>query len=190
MHLEEIAYHFRPYLSAARPKVIAPTDRSMRTSVIPQVMSALVFLKVVASGVTTRDTVKKSNASQVHAKKATRKNIHCCKLSRANVLNGFAILRIGGFRLVIRVAAYLPIDTFPCSEYSLGDSARVALAILRKGSERRNDATESCRDCSELLRKVTGYIWMIPKEGRRNIACRLSLVGTASDTMRIVLDGN
>lgn len=55
--------HFRPHLSAARPKVIAPTDRNISTNVMPHVMSALDLPKSFARAVTVSETVKKSNAS-------------------------------------------------------------------------------------------------------------------------------
>jgi hypothetical protein len=57
--------------------MMEPTDRSISTRVMPQVMSVLVLSNVSASCSTVSETVKKSNASHVHAKKATRKNIHC-----------------------------------------------------------------------------------------------------------------
>lgn len=63
--------HFLPYLSAAMPKIMEPTERNMSTRVIPQVMSALVLLKSLASSETVRETVKKSNASHDHARKPT-----------------------------------------------------------------------------------------------------------------------
>lgn len=86
----------------------------MRTKVIPQVMSVLDLPKVSARSDTVKETVKKSKASQDQAKKATRKNSHCCVLSIASSLKGFGALAIGGFRVVIRVAAYLPIDMRSC----------------------------------------------------------------------------
>jgi hypothetical protein len=55
--------HFRPYRSAAIPKVTAPTDRNMSTSVMPQVMSVLERSNASAKSVTVRDTVKKSYAA-------------------------------------------------------------------------------------------------------------------------------
>lgn len=70
-------------------------------------MSVLVLPKVSAKSDTVSDTVKKSNASQLHAKKATRKNIHCWKFRSASALNGFGALFIGGFRDGMRVAIYL-----------------------------------------------------------------------------------
>ena len=57
--------HFRPYLSAASPKIIEPTDLNMRTNVIPHVMSVVVLSNSSARSETVRLTVKKSNASQV-----------------------------------------------------------------------------------------------------------------------------
>ena len=38
--------HFRPYRSAAMPNKTEPTDRNMRTSVMPQVMEAVDFPNV------------------------------------------------------------------------------------------------------------------------------------------------
>ncbi len=126
--------------------MIAPTERSISTRVIPHVMSALVFPKVSAKSPTTSDTVKKSKASHlsmcqpqnkrlfqkvtnVHAKNATRKNSHCCKLSNARVLNGLGIGRSGGLRDEIRVALYRPADLRSRSEYSeLGDCSRSSFA--------------------------------------------------------------
>lgn len=56
--------HFLPYLSAAIPKMIEPTDRNISTSVIPHVISVFETLKSVAKSLTVKLTVKKSNASQ------------------------------------------------------------------------------------------------------------------------------
>lgn len=55
--------HLRPHLSAAKPKVMAPTDRNIKTNVIPHVISAFDLPKSFASAVTVKETVKKSNAS-------------------------------------------------------------------------------------------------------------------------------
>jgi hypothetical protein len=55
--------YFRPYLSPRRPKIIAPTERSINVSVMPHVTSEGSFPNVSAMGVTVRETVKKSNAS-------------------------------------------------------------------------------------------------------------------------------
>lgn len=71
---------------------------------MPHVMSVLSLPKVSARSGTTRDTVKKSKASQVHAANATKKNSHCWRLSRPRVLKGFAMGRSGGFSEVRRVA--------------------------------------------------------------------------------------
>jgi hypothetical protein len=57
--------HFLPYLSAAIPKRIDPTERNISTRVIPQVISALVLPKSAAKSLTVKLTVKKSKASQV-----------------------------------------------------------------------------------------------------------------------------
>ncbi len=56
--------------------------------------------------------MKKSKASQDQAKKATRKNSHCCMFSRRTSLMGFGALAIGGFKVEIRVAKYLLIPSF------------------------------------------------------------------------------
>ena len=117
--------HLRPYLSAAIPmhsvrlcyiKLIAeglpnitlPTDRNIRTKVMPQVIWELDFPNCLANCETVSETVKKSNASQDHPKKPTRKNIHCWKLSKARSLNGLGALFMGGLSVGIRVAIYLP----------------------------------------------------------------------------------
>lgn len=55
--------HFLPYLSAAKPKVIAPTDLNINTSVIPQVISVFETPKSAAKSLTVKLTVKKSKAS-------------------------------------------------------------------------------------------------------------------------------
>jgi hypothetical protein len=90
------------------PKAIAPTDRNLHsdqirsfvngsttptyinTSVIPQVISLVDFPNVSARSDTVNETVKKSNASHVQPKNATRKNIHCLKLSNPSSVNGFS----------------------------------------------------------------------------------------------------
>jgi hypothetical protein len=100
--------HFLPYRSAAKPKMILPTDRSIKTRVIPHVMSAFVLSNDSANSVTVSETVKKSNASHDHAKKATRKKSHCWRLSMRRSVNGFGTLSCAGFSVVMRVAAYLP----------------------------------------------------------------------------------
>ena len=87
--------------------MVDPTDRNINTSVIPQVMSVLVFPKVSARSETVRETVKKSKASQDHAKKATRKNSHCLVLKRVSSLKGFSAFAMGGLRVEMRVARYL-----------------------------------------------------------------------------------
>jgi len=97
--------HLRPYLSAAIPKVTAPTDLNMSTSVIPHVISALVLPKVLARLETVSETVKKSKASHVQAMNPQRKKSHCWPLSRARSLNGFAMCSIGGLRVDTLVAA-------------------------------------------------------------------------------------
>jgi hypothetical protein len=88
--------------------MVDPTLLNINTRVIPQVMSVLLLLNVSARSPTVNDTVKKSNASQVHAMKATRKNIHCWKLNIISSLMGLGALAIGGLRVVSLVAAYLP----------------------------------------------------------------------------------
>jgi hypothetical protein len=64
--------HFLPYLSAANPKIIAPTDRNISTRVIPQVISVFETSNCVAKSETVKLTVKKSKASQVYLILATR----------------------------------------------------------------------------------------------------------------------
>lgn len=59
--------HFLPYRSAAIPNRTEPTDRNMRTSVMPQVMSVVDLSKVLDRPLTVRETVKKSKASQVYS---------------------------------------------------------------------------------------------------------------------------
>src|SRR5271156_1491055 len=102
--------HLRPYRSAAIPKIVEPTDLNISTRVMPQVIWVLVFLNVWARSVTVRETVKKSNASQDQAKKATAKKSHCWRFSKARRRNGLATFSMGGFSVVIRVAAYRPGD--------------------------------------------------------------------------------
>lgn len=63
--------HLLPYLSAAIPKMIEPTERNMSTRVIPHVICALLLRKSLARSETVRETVKKSKASHDHAKKPT-----------------------------------------------------------------------------------------------------------------------
>ena len=49
--------HFRPYLSAAIPNKMAPTERNMSTRVMPHVISAFVRLNSLARSVTVKETV-------------------------------------------------------------------------------------------------------------------------------------
>lgn len=55
---------------------------------------------------------EKKHTSQVQPKNATKKNIHCLKLSIASNVNGFSSLSIGGFNVGIRVARYRPMLIF------------------------------------------------------------------------------
>jgi hypothetical protein len=63
--------HFRPYRSAARPKMMDPTDRNISTNVIPHEIWTLVLPKVTARSERVKLTVKKSKASQDYGKLAT-----------------------------------------------------------------------------------------------------------------------
>lgn len=63
--------HLRPQRSDAIPNVMEPTDRSMRTRVIPQVISEIDLSNCLASWEVVKETVKKSKASHVQPKKAT-----------------------------------------------------------------------------------------------------------------------
>lgn len=58
--------HFRPYLSAAIPNRIEPTERNISTRVMPHVMSTVDLSNVLERPATVSDTVKKSKASQVY----------------------------------------------------------------------------------------------------------------------------
>jgi hypothetical protein len=62
--------HLRFQRSDAIPKIMAPTDLNIRTSVIPQLISGIVLLNVLATSVVVNESVKKSNASQVQPRKA------------------------------------------------------------------------------------------------------------------------
>lgn len=63
--------HLRPQRSDAIPNVMAPTDRSMSTRVIPQVISEMDLSNVSANPEAVNETVKKSKASHVQPRKAT-----------------------------------------------------------------------------------------------------------------------
>jgi len=52
--------HFRPYLSARVPKMSAPTERSIKVTVMPQVTDDGSTLNSAAISVTHNETVKKS----------------------------------------------------------------------------------------------------------------------------------
>lgn len=121
---------FRPHRSAARPKMMDPTDRSMSTNVIPHVMSLVVFPNSSAKSSTVKETVKKSNASHDQAKNATRKNIHCCVLSSIRSLKGFGALFMGGFKVDTRVARYRPALMFSsCSWFAMLDGSGSAVCF-------------------------------------------------------------
>ena len=75
----------------------------LKTRVMPQVIWDGALSNSSASCSTVRETVKKSKASQDQAKKATRKNSHCCKFSSRTSLMGFGALVIGGLRVENRV---------------------------------------------------------------------------------------
>ena len=89
--------------------MMAPTDRNINTSVMPQVISEVVLSNSSPSWEMVKDTVKKSKASQDQAMKAQRKKSHCCRFSSAKVLNGLGALAIGGFNVGSLVAKYRPI---------------------------------------------------------------------------------
>jgi hypothetical protein len=57
--------HLRPNLSEKRPKMTDPTDLNISTSVMPHVMSVLDLPNASDSSRMVRETVKKSNESQV-----------------------------------------------------------------------------------------------------------------------------
>lgn len=98
--------------SAGR-RLIHGVGELLRTSVMPQVICAGVLLNSSDSSSTVSETVKKSKASQLQARKATRKNNHCCRLSSRNKAMGFGALFMGGFNDDSRVAKYLA--TVMCS---------------------------------------------------------------------------
>lgn len=58
--------HLRPYRSLAIPNAMDPTDRNMRTRVMPHVISVAVLPNSLARSLTVRETVKKSKASHVY----------------------------------------------------------------------------------------------------------------------------
>lgn len=62
--------HLRPQRSDQTPKMTEPTGRSMRTTVMPHVISELVLSNSLASGVSTRLTVKKLKASAIQPHQA------------------------------------------------------------------------------------------------------------------------
>ena len=92
------------------PNSTLPTDLNMSTNVMPHVICEFSLPNCSPNWVTVKETVKKSKASQLQARKPTRKNIHCWKLSMANNFNGFGALFMGGFRDGMRVAIYWPMD--------------------------------------------------------------------------------
>lgn len=115
--------HFRPYLSDASPKVIAPTDLNIRTSVIPHVMSFFVLSNCSARLLTVKLTVKKSKASQVHAMNAHEKNSHCLRLRERRSVIGLSSLSMGGFKVEKRVQRYRLADMFSVVSPVLGKTA-------------------------------------------------------------------
>ena len=123
-----VSYHLRPYRSAAIPKMVDPTERNISTRVIPQVICVVDLSNCFARSLTVRDTVKKSKASHVQAKKATRKNNHCWVFSWASNLNGLGALFMGGLRVDRRVAKYLPTDM--CSSVGSICSSRVYSSLM------------------------------------------------------------
>lgn len=63
--------HFLPHRSDAIPNMIEPTDRSIRTNVMPQVISVTDLSNDLANSVVVKETVKKSKESQVQPANAT-----------------------------------------------------------------------------------------------------------------------
>ena len=121
-----------------------PTDLNISTRVIPQVISVLLFLNVLARSVTVRETVKKSKASHVHAKKATAKKSHCWPLSWRRRRIGLGAFVMGGLRVVKRVPKYragliwMSVVSIWVSWGSLRLSKDVADAIAPVGNSRRS----------------------------------------------------
>ena len=107
-----------------------------------------------ASSGTVRETVKNSKASQVQAKKPTRKNNHCWRLSIATSLKGFGAFFIGGFKVDTRVAIYLPADIFCRFAVSKGgsesrDSSRcLSYSIVSAG--KKNGRTPELKEVKEF----------------------------------------
>ena len=60
----------RPYLSARRPKMNAPTARVASVSVIAKVIDVMETPKVLATSLKVKIRIKKSNASRVQLRKA------------------------------------------------------------------------------------------------------------------------
>lgn len=136
--------HLRPYRSAAKPKIIDPTDLNINTSVIPQVISVIETLNWAARSAVVKLTVKKSKASQVYpgvsatvsaaiqehtqAMNPMKKNAHWRLLSKRISLNGLGALFICGFRVEKRVAKYLP--ALICSCWRTGLSTGALSTVL------------------------------------------------------------
>lgn len=129
------------------PKIMAPTERSISTRVMPNVISFVDRSNVFSSPLIVNETVKKSNASlchsdkrncaRVHArsidhhmpatyhvqpKKATKKKSHCCVFNRAKVLKGFGNGAKGGLSVGMRVLTYSP-TLICCSSWTMELSA-------------------------------------------------------------------
>lgn len=76
--------HLRPYLSAAIPKMMAPTDRNISTRVIPHVISVFDRSNVSARLVTVNETVKKSypiDLVRSASVKMRRRKTYCKRMS-------------------------------------------------------------------------------------------------------------
>lgn len=110
----------------------------LKTSVMPQVIWDGSLSNSSASSSTVSDTVKKSKASHVQAKKATEKKSHCWRFNSRISFRGFGALAMGGFKVERRVERYVP--TLICSAWWIsGESWRSlslseAILIRRRGA--------------------------------------------------------
>lgn len=123
---------------------------SMRKAYI----SVFVFPNVFAKSVTVSETVKKSKASQLHAKNATRKNIHCWKLSSAKALIGLGALFMGGFSDETRVAMYLTKSCEPLLQEKL---CELSVCTSQHSSSQALWYTQSATRHRELFQYPTSF---------------------------------
>lgn len=167
--------HFLPYRSAATPKRILPTDLNMSTRVMPQVMSATDLSKVSAKSLAVRDTVKKSNASQVCRRQSV------CKQDCFAAIPVEAALCHTSLLLVERLETYPGEESNSEKGPMMGGQHRQEFEWIRKLGHRRlqggEPAAQVLGDGHAMMRRFIGKQSMTTgTRGRAIVGGRLFVI--------------